>query len=71
MQVTVKGKNMDVTEALKEYAEKRLSKLTKYFDHIISTDVTMSTERNWHIVEVNVFGDGLSIRGEERTGDMY
>ncbi|MCL5036466.1 MAG: ribosome-associated translation inhibitor RaiA [Chloroflexi bacterium] len=71
MQLTVKGKNMEVTGALKDYAEKRISKLTRYFDHIISTDVTLSTERNWHIVEVNVFGDGFSLRGEERTGDMY
>jgi len=72
MQIVVKGKNMDVTEALKSYAEKRLSKIARYFDHVISADVTLSTERSWHIVEVTVHANnGHLLRGEERTNDMY
>jgi len=71
MQITVKGKNVEVTEALKSYAEKRIGKISRYFDRIISIDVTLSTERGWHIAEVNVFADGFVLRGEERTNDMY
>ncbi|HEY3997756.1 MAG TPA: ribosome-associated translation inhibitor RaiA [Candidatus Xenobia bacterium] len=71
MHIVVKGKNMDVTEALRQYAEKRLGKISKYFDTIISTDVTLSTERSWHIIEVTVFANGFVLRGEERTNDMY
>jgi putative sigma-54 modulation protein len=71
MQIVVKGKNMDVTEALRSHAEKRISKISRYFDRIISTDVTLSTERNWHIVEVTVHANGQVLRGEERTNDMY
>ena len=71
MQVTVKGKNVDVTDALRLYAEKRLTKMMKYSDTIISADITFSTERNWHIVEMTLFANGFVLRGEERTGDMY
>lgn len=74
MQITVKGKNFDVTEALKTYASDRVGKVARHFDHsatIISADVTMTTERNWHIVEVTVHGNGFDMRGEERTKDMY
>jgi putative sigma-54 modulation protein len=71
MQITVKGKNFDVTDALRGYAEKRIDKIVRYFDNVISTDVTLSTERNWHIVEVTVFGSGFVLRGEERSNDMY
>lgn len=72
MHIVVKGKNVDVTDALRAHAEKRVSKMTKYFDRIISTDVTLSTERNWHIVEVTVHdNNGHILRGEERTNDMY
>lgn len=71
MQVTVKGKNVEVTDALRSYAEKRLTKMTKYSDSIISADITFSTERNWHIVEMTLFANGFVLRGEERTGDMY
>ncbi len=71
MQLTIKGKNVDVTDALREYAEKKISKITKYSDSIISIDVTFSTERNWHMVDITVHTSGYVLRGEERTGDMY
>lgn len=72
MHIVVKGKNVDVTDALRSHAEKRIAKITKYFDRIISTDVTLSTERNWHIVEVTLHdNNGHILRGEERTNDMY
>ncbi|MBI2264857.1 MAG: ribosome-associated translation inhibitor RaiA [Armatimonadetes bacterium] len=71
MQIIVKGKNVEVTDALRGYAEKRIGKVQKYFDHIMSADVVLSTERNWHIVEVTLFADGVKLRGEERTADMY
>ncbi len=71
MQLTVKGKNFQVTDALKSYAEKRIDKIVRFMDTIISAEVTMSTERNWHIVEVTVYGNGFVLRGEERNNDMY
>ena len=71
MQFTVKGKNFHVTDALRKYAIRRIEKIVRFFDNIISTDVTLSTERNWHIVEVTVFGNGFVLRGEERSEDMY
>jgi putative sigma-54 modulation protein len=71
MRVTVTGKNIQVTDALKSYAEKKLQKLTKYFSSIKDAQVTQSIQRNWHIVEVQVEGDGLFLRAEERSGDMY
>lgn len=71
MQIVVKGKNLDLTDALKDYAESRIRKMTRHFDGIISADVTLSTERNWHIVEVTVYASGFVLRGEERTNDMY
>lgn len=71
MRITVKGKNMEVTEALEQYAEKKVEKLGKYFHNIKEAVVTQSTQRNWHIVEVTLEGDGILIRGEERTDNMY
>jgi putative sigma-54 modulation protein len=71
MQTVVKGKNLTVTDALREYAEERLRKMARHFDGIISADVTLSTERNWHIAEVTVYASGFVLRGEDRTNDMY
>ncbi len=71
MRVTVKGKHMEVSDGLKAYAEKKLRKLERYFNHIQEVQITQSIERNWHVVEVLVQGDGILLRGEERTSDMY
>ncbi|NPV69685.1 MAG: ribosome-associated translation inhibitor RaiA [Firmicutes bacterium] len=71
MRITVRGKNMDVTPPLKEYVEKRLKKIEKYFDYSVFAQVTLSVERGRHIVEVTVPLNGMLLRGEEETGDMY
>jgi putative sigma-54 modulation protein len=71
MKITVKGKNMEVTDALQRYAEKKVEKLGKYFENLKSAVVTQSTQRNWHIVEVSLDGDGILLRGEERSDNMY
>ncbi|MGB9587257.1 MAG: ribosome hibernation-promoting factor, HPF/YfiA family [Armatimonadota bacterium] len=71
MRVIVKGKNLEVTDALQRYAEKKIEKLEKYFHNIKEAVVTQSTQRNWHIVEVTLEADGILLRGEERSDNMY
>jgi putative sigma-54 modulation protein len=72
MKIVVKGKNFEVTDALDQYVEKKLKKIEKYFKGSpITADVTMRIERGMHIVDITVEVDGLLLRGEEETGDMY
>lgn len=71
MQITFRGKNLDVTPALKEHASKRLSKLNRYFDQPLSAQVSLEVERGQHIVEVTIPVSGLILRGEQTSSDMY
>ena len=71
MNLQVRGRNFNVTEALKDYVEKRLGKLDKYLDNDIDAMVTMSVEKGFHRIEVTIPLNGMFLRGEERTGDMY
>ena len=42
------------------------------FDNIVTANVTLSTDRNRHIVEITLFGKGFEMRAEERECyDMY
>ena len=70
MRITVRGKNIEVTDALRDYVAKRLSKLEKYieFDEV---QVTLLVERGNHVVEATIPINGMILRGEEETGDMY
>jgi len=72
MKMTVRGKNnLEVTEALKEYVQKRLGKLDKYFEVNTEAQVVLGTLRGQHTVEVTVGINGMILRAEETTGDMY
>lgn len=72
MLIQIKGKNLEITDALKSYVEKKLQKLEKYFNSIKEASVVMSVQRGMHMVEVQLEGDGVLLRGEERRGtDMY
>lgn len=71
MKINVRGKNMEVSPALQEYLEKRMGKLEKYFDSQIEVQVTMSIVKDDHIVEATISIDGLLLRGEETSQDIY
>jgi len=72
MQLLIKGKNLRVTDALREYAEEKIGHLEHYIDHgIIDGHVTMRTERNDQIVDVTLNLRHYLIKAEERSPDMY
>lgn len=71
MQVAVRGKNIEITAALREYVEKKLGKIEKFSDHPVTAQVNLYVERGRHIIEVTAGLNGLLLRGEEATTDMY
>ena len=71
MAIVVRGKNIDITPALRDYVEKRIGKITKYFDQLGEITAVLTVEKGRHIVEVTVPVSGMLLRGEEATADMY
>ncbi|HHY04508.1 MAG TPA: ribosome-associated translation inhibitor RaiA [Thermoanaerobacterales bacterium] len=71
MNIKISGKNITVTNALKEHVRKKLGKLDRYFDEAIEAQVTMNVEKDRHIVEVTIPMNGIILRGETETNDMY
>jgi len=71
MKITVSGKNIDVTDALRDTVIKKISKLDKYFNPEVEAQVTLSVQKNNHIIEVTIPFNGVILRGEEATEDMY
>jgi len=71
MRVNVMGKNVSVAGSLSDYAEKKFSRLERYFDHIDEVKVKMRTDAGRHIVEATVPLEGIILRAEDRSTDMY
>ncbi|MDQ0204260.1 ribosome hibernation-promoting factor, HPF/YfiA family [Pectinatus haikarae] len=68
---TIRGKNIEITPALRDYVEKKVGKVTKYFDTVGEITVLLTVIKGRHIVEVTVPVQGILLRGEESTMDMY
>lgn len=72
MQTIVRGKNITVTPALKEYAEKKVNRFEKFFEGDLKhSTVVLSVEKDMQKVEVSIPLDGYLLRGEDQTDDMY
>jgi putative sigma-54 modulation protein len=71
MKFIISGKNIEITEALRNKTVKKLGKLEKFFNTDTDVYVTMSVEKNRHIVEVTIPFNGMVLRAEESSDDMY
>ena len=71
MRITISGKNIDVTQGLKEAVYEKLEKLDKYFTPETEAIVTLSVEKNRQKIEVTIPIKGTVIRAEEVSDDMY
>ncbi|WP_054957490.1 ribosome hibernation-promoting factor, HPF/YfiA family [Paenibacillus dakarensis] len=73
MQFSIRGQQIEVTEALKDYVDKKLSRLEKYFEAPPTSEgyVTLSVIRGLHTVEVTIPLQGVVLRAEDRSDDMY
>lgn len=73
MNFNIRGENIEVTAPLREYAEKKIGRLERYFETKPTSDVnvTMNVIRGLHNVEVTIPLPGVLLRAEERNNDMY
>lgn len=66
------GKNIEITDALKEITVKKFEKLDKFFSKDIEGKVTFSSVKNDKIFEATIYLPNSTIlRAEESTSDMY
>lgn len=71
MQVSVTFRHMDATDALKAFAAEKVSKIEKYIHTPTDAHVVLSVEKHLHRAEINVSANGMRVRGEESSSDMY
>ncbi|MCC6488913.1 MAG: ribosome-associated translation inhibitor RaiA [Candidatus Hydrogenedentes bacterium] len=71
MRVSIAGRHLEMTDALKGHVEDRLDKVRAHFDKVIDVDVVLSVEKHRHIAEVTVHANGVRIHGKESSQDMY
>ncbi len=71
MRIKITGRNIDLTDGIKEAVEEKLSKLEKYFTPDTDVYVTLSVEKERQKIEVTIPTKGNIIRSEQVSNDMY
>ena len=71
MKCNILGKNIEVTEGIRNAIEKKLSRLDKFFENEQEAFVTVSVQKARQIIEVTMRFHSVLLRSEEANSDMY
>lgn len=72
MRLDITGRNVDITPAIREFAEEKLRKLRKVTDGPLEAHVVLRVEdRHRHSAEIQVKSGSVSAAGAEETHDLY
>ncbi len=71
MNVNVTFRNLETTQALKDYSTTKLDKVRKYLVKATDASVVLSVERHQHIAEVTISAKDVTFKGSEKAEDMY
>lgn len=70
MEINTTARRYKLTPDVKEYAEKRVQRLTKYFDKIQEAHLVLAEEKYRQIAELTVSANGTELVSREETNDM-
>lgn len=77
LEVEIYGRSMDVTDHMKEYVDKKVSKLDRYLPDIDEARVDLAyvksarSAADRQVAQITVRGRGFILRSEERADDIY
>jgi putative sigma-54 modulation protein len=71
MHIDITFKNIEPSEALKDYAKKKLTKIARFIDKPAEAHVILSVQKIRHKAEVTLNADGVIINAIEITEDLY
>jgi putative sigma-54 modulation protein len=75
MQLLVKGRNLEVSDSIRRYAEQKLSKLERQLARETRVELELAVERNpsitaSQIAEATIWTKGPVLRAREASSDM-
>ncbi|MCX7913385.1 MAG: ribosome-associated translation inhibitor RaiA [Thermodesulfovibrionales bacterium] len=71
MNIIINGRHLEITPALKKYAEDKIGKFDKYLNNITEAIVTLTIEKYRHKAEVLLKVNGYMIQAEGVTNEIY
>ena len=71
MQINISGHHIELTPALKAYAEEKIRRLEHHFDQITRSDITLTVEKSRQKAECNIHVSGSDLHASAEDDNMY
>ena len=71
MDLSITFRHIDPTDALRDYAHQKVSRLQRFLRQPMTARITLSAEKHEHIVEVQLNSGGQHFEARESSEDMY
>ena len=71
MKIIITGRNVDLTDAIKDRANDKLSKLDKFFTNETTATVTLKKENGKDVAEINIPVKGNLLRVSEKQDNLF
>ena len=71
MNLSICGRHLDITPAIREYVMNKLARVLRHFDHVIDTQVMLSVEPLRHKAEITMRLSGKDIHCEALDENLY
>ena len=71
MQISVTGRHVDVTDALRNYVDTKFVRLERHFDHVINVHVILTVEKLRQKAEATIHVNGAKVFADAVHEDMY
>lgn len=71
MQLKLTGHHIDITPALRDYAQGKMERVERHFDNVVDTHMILTVEKLQHKAEATMKLSGGKIYADAIEGDMY
>ena len=71
MKIKITGKDLKATDAIKDYVEKKVERVQKYFEEEFNVNVTIKAEKDMQIAEMHVITKANTYRAVTEHRDLY
>jgi putative sigma-54 modulation protein len=71
MKITITGRKMQISSAMRDIIEKKIAKFDRFFSEDTAVDVVATIEKDRHILELTIKYNDIIFRTQQTSDDLY
>ena len=71
MQLNISGHHLDITPALKQHTNQKLSKIKHHFDQVMNINMILEVQKDVQTAEATIHVSGADLSAKAESDDMY